>query len=110
LKIPKGGNQNPYIKDEQTTQREKVQKDLQRPTKHYSLISGDNIKIRGKQYCRFAFKPIIIMIKRKLSSDGQQFHQFQQSKRKLSSDGQQYCLFFCPYSFGHCSVCFFGVA
>jgi hypothetical protein len=35
LKIPKGGNQNPYIKDEQTTQREKVQKDLQRPTKHY---------------------------------------------------------------------------
>ena len=31
LKIPKGGNQNPYIKEEQTTQwsKEKVQKDKQ---------------------------------------------------------------------------------
>ena len=36
LKIPKGGNQNPYIEKEQTTQRpkEKVQKDKQRSTKH----------------------------------------------------------------------------
>ena len=36
LKIPKGGNQNPYIKEEQTTQwpKEKVQKDKQRSTKH----------------------------------------------------------------------------
>ena len=36
MKIPKGGNQNPYIEDEQTTQRpkEKVQKDKQRSTKH----------------------------------------------------------------------------
>ena len=36
LKIPKGGNKNPYIKEEQTTQRpkEKVQKDKQRSTKH----------------------------------------------------------------------------
>ena len=36
LKIPKGGNQNPYIEDEQTTQlsKEKVQKDKQRSTKH----------------------------------------------------------------------------
>ena len=35
LKIPKGGNQNPYIK-EQTTQwpKENVQKDKQRSTKH----------------------------------------------------------------------------
>ena len=35
LKIPKGGNQNPYIK-EQTTQwtKETVQKDKQRSTKH----------------------------------------------------------------------------
>jgi hypothetical protein len=35
LKIPKGGNQNPYI-EEQTTQwpNEKVQKDKQRSTKH----------------------------------------------------------------------------
>ena len=36
LKIPKGGNQNPYIEEEQTTQwpKEKVQKDKQRFTKH----------------------------------------------------------------------------
>jgi len=35
-KIPKGGNQNPYIEEEQTTQwpKEKVQKDKQRSTKH----------------------------------------------------------------------------
>ena len=37
LKIPKGGNQNLYI-EEQTTQwpKEKVQKDKQRYTKHYT--------------------------------------------------------------------------
>jgi hypothetical protein len=36
LKIPKGGNQNPYIKEEETTQwpKEKAQKDKQRSTKH----------------------------------------------------------------------------
>jgi hypothetical protein len=35
LKIPKGGNQNPYIEEEQTQwQKEKVQKDKQRSTKH----------------------------------------------------------------------------
>jgi hypothetical protein len=36
LKIQKGGNQNTYIEDEQTTQwpKEKVQKDKQRSTKH----------------------------------------------------------------------------
>ena len=36
LKIPKGGNQNPYIEEEQITQRpkEKVQKDKSRSTKH----------------------------------------------------------------------------
>ena len=36
MKIPKGGNQKPYIEEEQTTQRskEKVQKDKQRSTKH----------------------------------------------------------------------------
>ena len=35
LKIPKGGNQNPYIEEEQTTQwsKEKVQKD-KRSTTH----------------------------------------------------------------------------
>jgi hypothetical protein len=34
----KGGNQNPYIEEEQTTQwpEEKVQKDKQRSTKHYT--------------------------------------------------------------------------
>ena len=36
MKIPKGGNQNPYIEEEQTTQwsKERVQKDKQRSTKH----------------------------------------------------------------------------
>jgi hypothetical protein len=36
LKIPMGGNQNLYIKEEQTTQwpKEKVQRDKQRSTKH----------------------------------------------------------------------------
>jgi hypothetical protein len=35
-KIPKGSNQNLYIKEEQTTQwpKEKLQKDKQRSTKH----------------------------------------------------------------------------
>jgi hypothetical protein len=36
LKIPKGGNQNPHIEEEQAAQwpKEKVQKDKQRSTKH----------------------------------------------------------------------------
>ena len=36
LKKPKGGNQNPYIEEEQTTQwsKENKQKDKQRSTKH----------------------------------------------------------------------------
>jgi hypothetical protein len=36
LKTPKGGNQNPYIEEEQTTQcqTKKVQKNKQRSTKH----------------------------------------------------------------------------
>jgi hypothetical protein len=36
LKIPKGGNQNPYVEEEQTTQypKEKGHKDKQRSTKH----------------------------------------------------------------------------
>jgi hypothetical protein len=36
LKTPKGGNQNPYIEEEQTTQwsNENVQKDKRRSTKH----------------------------------------------------------------------------
>ena len=41
-KIPKGGNQNPYIEEEQTTQwpKEKVQKDKQRSTKHTHKIKN----------------------------------------------------------------------
>jgi hypothetical protein len=36
MKTPKGGNQNSYIEEKQTTQwlKEKVQKDKQRSTKH----------------------------------------------------------------------------
>ena len=36
LKIPKGGNQNPYIEEEQTTQwpKDKGQKEKQRSTKY----------------------------------------------------------------------------
>jgi len=36
LKVPKGGNQNPYTEEEQTTQwpKEKVRKDKQRSRKH----------------------------------------------------------------------------
>jgi hypothetical protein len=38
--MPKGGNQNPYIEEEQTTQwpKEKVQKDKQQFTKHTQKI------------------------------------------------------------------------
>ena len=55
LKIPKGGNQNPYI-EEQTTQwpKEKVQKDKQRSIKHIhkakdrvtrtALLTGDELR------------------------------------------------------------------
>ena len=36
MKIPKGGNQNPYMEEEQTTQwpKEKVQTNKQRSTRH----------------------------------------------------------------------------
>jgi uncharacterized sporulation protein YeaH/YhbH (DUF444 family) len=34
LKIPKGGNQNPYIEEEHNGQKKKIQKDKQRSTKH----------------------------------------------------------------------------
>ena len=47
LKIPKGGNQNLYIEEEQTTHwpKERVQKDKQRSTKHTqkTLFSHANI-------------------------------------------------------------------
>ena len=60
MKIPKGGNQNPYIEDKQITQwpKEKGQKDKQRSTKHThktkdrvtrtSLTPGDEIRCAGK--------------------------------------------------------------
>jgi hypothetical protein len=42
LKIPKGGNQNPYIEEEQTTQwpKEKVQRDKQRSK---AMISSETL-------------------------------------------------------------------
>ena len=60
LKIPKGGNQNPYIEEEQTTQwpKEKIQKDKQRSTKHTyktkdrvtrtPLKTGDELRGSGR--------------------------------------------------------------
>ena len=53
LKIPKGGNQNPYIEEEQTTQwsKEKVQKDKQRSTKH-TYITKDRVT-RTRPTCLF---------------------------------------------------------
>jgi hypothetical protein len=56
LKIPKGGNQNPYI-EEQTTQcpKEKVQKDKQRSTKHThktkDRITRAQLKTGGELRC-----------------------------------------------------------
>ena len=56
LKIPKGGNQNPYI-EEQTTQwpKEKVQKDKQRSTIHTyktkDRVTGTPLKTGGELRC-----------------------------------------------------------
>jgi hypothetical protein len=56
LKIPKGGNQNPYIK-EQTTQwpKKKVQNDKQRSTKHTyktkDRVTRTPIKTGGELRC-----------------------------------------------------------
>jgi hypothetical protein len=53
LKIPKRGNQNPYIEEEQTTQwpKEKVQTDKQRSTKHThktkDRVTRTPLKTRG---------------------------------------------------------------
>jgi hypothetical protein len=58
LKIPKGGNQKPYIEEDQTTQwpKEKVQKDKQRSTKH-TYITKDRItrilRMLGQDCCFF---------------------------------------------------------
>ena len=57
LKIPKGGNQNPYIEEEQTTQwpKEKVQKDKQRSTKHThktkDRVTRTPLKTEGEMRC-----------------------------------------------------------
>ena len=57
LKISKGGNQNPYIEEEQTTQwpKEKVQKDKQRSTKHTyktkDRVTRTPLKTAGKLRC-----------------------------------------------------------
>jgi hypothetical protein len=56
LKIPKGGNQNPYIEEEQTTQwpKLKVQKDKERSTKHtfniYQLKNMQSLSGESKDY------------------------------------------------------------
>jgi hypothetical protein len=56
LKIPKGGNQNPYIEEEQTTQWPKeVQKDKQRSTKHTyktkDRVTRIPLKTEGELQC-----------------------------------------------------------
>jgi len=57
LKIPKGGNQNPYVEEEQTTQwpKEKVQKDKQRSTKHIyktiDRVTRTPLRIGGELRC-----------------------------------------------------------
>jgi hypothetical protein len=57
LKIPKGGNQKPYIEEEQTTQwpKEKVQKDKQRSTKHTyktkDRVTRTPLKTGGELMC-----------------------------------------------------------
>ena len=60
LKVPKGGNQNLYIEEEQTTQwpKEKVQKDKPQSTKHTQktkdrvtrtpLKSGGELRCSGR--------------------------------------------------------------
>ena len=57
LKIPKGGNQNPYIDEERTTQwpKEKVQKDKQRSTKNTyktkDRVTRTPLKTGGELMC-----------------------------------------------------------
>jgi hypothetical protein len=57
MKIPKGGNQNPYIEEEQTTQwpKEKAQKDKQRSTKYTyktkDRVTGTPLKTGGERRC-----------------------------------------------------------
>jgi hypothetical protein len=57
VKIPKGGNQNPYMEEEQTKQwpKEKVQKDKKRSTKHShktkDRVTRTPLKTGGKLRC-----------------------------------------------------------
>ena len=58
LKIPKGGNQNPYIEEEQTTEwpkKKRVQKDKQRSTKHThktkDRVTPTPLKTEGELRC-----------------------------------------------------------
>jgi len=82
LKIPKGGNQNPYIEEEQTTQwpKEEVQKDKQRST-----------KLTNKTKDRVTLTP--------LNTGGE----LMCSGRVVSSCRSLFGVF--PFSFGHCIVC-----
>ena len=51
LKIPKGGNQNPYIEEQQTTQwpKEKVQKTIYKTEMEFDVI----ILYLGVKMCKF---------------------------------------------------------
>ena len=57
MKIPKGGNHNPYIEEEQRTQwpKEKVQKDTQRFTNHTyktkDRVTRTQLKSGGELRC-----------------------------------------------------------
>jgi hypothetical protein len=57
VQVPKGGNQNPYIEEEQTTQwpKEKVQTDKQRSTKHThktkDRVTRIPLKTEGEMRC-----------------------------------------------------------
>jgi hypothetical protein len=57
LTIPKGGNQNPYIEEEQTNQwpKEKVHKDKQRSRKHTykakDRVTRTPLKTGGERRC-----------------------------------------------------------
>jgi hypothetical protein len=68
LKIPKGGNQNRYIEEEQTTQwpEEKAQKDKQRSTKHThktkDRIKRAPLKVTVLQVFTFQYETTFVRI------------------------------------------------
>ena len=55
MKTPKGGNQNPYIEEEDNTMARKVQKDKQRSTKHTyktkDRVTRTSLKTGGELRC-----------------------------------------------------------